>query len=68
MVLIDLQRAFDTINDEVLLQKLKAIRFSEQKSIQWFRPCLSDQDFLVETENKLFDFERFVVEFLRVPI
>ena len=30
MILIDLQKAFDTINHEVLLQRLKAIRFSEQ--------------------------------------
>ena len=40
---------------EVLLQKLKAIRFSEQ-SIQWFRSYLCDWIFLVETENKLSDF------------
>ena len=55
MTLIDLQKAFGTINHEVLLQKLKAIRFSEQ-SIQCFRFSLCDQIFLVETENKLPDF------------
>ena len=49
------QKTFDTINHEVLLQKLKAIRFSEQ-SIQWFRSYLCDRIFLVETENKLSDF------------
>ena len=52
MILIDLHKAFDTINHEVLLQKPKAIRFSEQ-SIQWFRSYLCDRMFLVETENKL---------------
>ena len=36
MILTYLQKTFDTINHKVLLQKLKAIRFSEQ-SIQWFR-------------------------------
>ena len=55
MILIDLQKAFNTINHEVLLQKLKAIRFSEQ-IIQQFRSYLCDRLFLVETENKLFDF------------
>ena len=55
MILIDLQKAFDTVNHEVLLQKLKAIRFSEQSS-QWFRTYPCDRIFLVETENKLSDF------------
>ena len=30
IILIDLQKAFDTTSHEVLLQKHKAIRFSEQ--------------------------------------
>ena len=55
MILTDLQKVFDTINHKVLLQKLKAIRFSEQ-SLQWFRSYLCDQIFLVETENKLSHF------------
>ena len=55
MILLDLQKAFDTINHEVLLQKLKAIRFSEQRR-EWFRLYLCNQIFLVETENKLSDF------------
>ena len=65
MILIDLQKAFDTINHEVLLQKLKAIRFSEQ-SVQWFRPYLFDRIFLVETENKYLILKGFLVEFLKV--
>ena len=55
MILIDLQKAFDTVNHEVLLQKLNTNRFSEQSS-QWFRTYPCDRMFLVETENKLSDF------------
>ena len=55
MILIDFQKAFDTLNHEVFLQKLKVIRFSEQ-GIHWIRSYLCDQIFLVETENKLSDF------------
>ena len=35
MILIDLQKAFDTINHEILLNKLEAIGFSD-KCIRWF--------------------------------
>ena len=55
MMLIDLQKAFNKINHKVLLQKLKAIRFSEE-SIQLLRFYLCGQIFLVETENKFLDF------------
>ena len=39
MILIDLQKAFDTIDHEILVQKLKAIKFSES-TIQWFKSYL----------------------------
>ena len=55
MILIDLQKAFDTIDHEILLQKLKAIKFSES-TIKWFKSYLSERIFLVNTENKLSDF------------
>ena len=36
MILIDLQKVFDTINHEILLKKLEAIGFS-YKCVRWFR-------------------------------
>ena len=55
MILIDLQKAFDTIDHENLLQKLKAIKFFEI-TIKWFKSYLSERTFLVNIVNKLFDF------------
>ena len=58
MILIDLQKAFDTIDHEILLQKLKAIKFSES-TIKWFKSYLSERIFLLYIENKLSDFGKF---------
>ena len=55
MILIDLQKAFDTIDHEIFLQKLKAIKFSKETS-QWFRSYLSERIFLVNIESRLSDF------------
>ena len=52
MILIDIQEAFDTIDHEILLQTLKAIRFPK-RTLQWFRSYLSEQIFLVNIESKL---------------
>ena len=55
MILIDLQKAFDTIDHAILLQKLKVIRFSNG-TLQWFRSYLSERIFLFNIERKLSDF------------
>ena len=55
MILINLQKAFDTTDHEILLHKPKAIRFSERTS-RWFRSYLCERKFLVNIESKLSDF------------
>ena len=54
MILIDLQKAFVTINHEILLNKLEAIGFSD-KCVQWFRSYLYERIFFIEIENQLSD-------------
>ena len=54
MMLINLQKAFNTINHEVILGKLHAIGFSE-KTIAWFKSYLSDRAFKVNTNNHFSD-------------
>ena len=51
MILIDLQKAFDTINHNILLEKLKAIGFCDD-TVNWFHSCLTDRAFLLSIENK----------------
>ena len=55
MTLIDLQKAFDTINHQILLKKLETIGFSD-KCIRWFWSYLYDRIFFIEIENQLSDF------------
>ena len=50
MILIHLQKAFDTINHVMLLQKLYAIGFSKH-SVNWFRSYLINRTFLVNLGN-----------------
>ena len=51
MILIDLQKPFDTIDHNILLEKLKAIGFCDD-TVSWFRSYLTDRAFLGSTENK----------------
>ena len=51
MILIDLQKAFDTINHDVLLRKMSALRFSD-RSINWFQSYLSNRSFRVNVQGK----------------
>ena len=57
IILIDLQKAFDTINYEILLGKLHAIGFS-QKTVAWFKSYLSDQAFKVNINNHFSDLSK----------
>ena len=50
MILVDLQKAFDTIDHDILLKKLSAIGFSNH-TIGWFKSYLSNQLFRVNVEN-----------------
>ena len=44
MIFIDLQKAFNTINHDILLLKMSALRFSDC-SINWFQSYLSNRSF-----------------------
>ena len=57
MILIDLQKAFDTINHEVLLGKLHAIGFSE-KTVAWFKSYLSDRAIKININNHFSDLSK----------
>ena len=50
MILIDLQKAFYTINHELLLDKLSLMNFSIE-TISWFRSYLCNRTFLVNVET-----------------
>ena len=52
MVLIDLQKAFDTINHDILLNKMYCFGFSEEV-VSWFRSYLSQRQFKVNI-NEVF--------------
>ena len=51
MILIDLQKAFDTINHCILLRKMVSLGFSNHL-IMWFQSYISDRSFRVNIKNK----------------
>ena len=51
MILIDLQKAFVTIDHNILLEKLKVIGFCDD-TVNWFHSYLTNRAFLVIIENK----------------
>ena len=51
MILIDLQKTFDTIDHNILLENVKAIGFCDD-TVNWFLSYLTDRAFLVNIENK----------------
>ena len=50
MILIDLQKTFDTIDHGLLLKKMPHIGFST-KSVDWFRSYLSNRTFIVNIDK-----------------
>ena len=52
MVLIDLQKAFDTVNHDILLHKLKACGMSDSV-VLWFTSYLKDRDQVVDVSGSL---------------
>ena len=51
MILIDLQKAFDTIDHKILLQKMKYLGFSDA-TIKWFESYLSNRIFKVNVADE----------------
>ena len=50
MILIELQKAFDTINHDILLKKLSITVFPDD-TVKWFQSYLSNCKFMVNLEN-----------------
>ena len=50
MILVDLQKAFDTLDHTVLLQKMECMGFKESV-IKWFQSYLSNRKSFVTLEN-----------------
>ena len=50
MIVIDLHKVFDTINHDILLEKLSIIGFSDH-TYKWFQSYLSNRKFTVNLEN-----------------
>ena len=54
MILIDLQKAFDTIDRKILIEKMKCVGFSNDVT-KWFERYLSKGKFSVHVENSFSD-------------
>ena len=55
MILIDLQKAFDTIDYSILFEKLKALNFSIE-TVDWFKSYLRNRKFCVSVGQSVSDF------------
>ena len=54
MILINLQKVFDTINHDILLKKLSIIGFSDH-TVKWFQSYLSNRKSTVNLDNSFFE-------------
>ena len=67
MILIDLQKAFDTINHDILLKKLGVIGFSDH-TVKWFQSYLSNRKFTVNLQNSFSEISSMSCEVLEGSI
>lgn len=51
MVMLDLQKAFDTVNHQILLSKLKCIGLSDP--VKWFHSYRTGRTQVVDVDHKL---------------
>ena len=66
MILIDLQKAFDTINHNVLMEKMRYMGFSNDVT-EWFDCYLSKRMFSVHIENSFSDKALIICGVPKVP-
>jgi hypothetical protein len=52
MIVLDLQKAFDTVNHPILLNKLKALGLAK-KSVEWFQSYLTDRFQVVDIDGTI---------------
>ena len=57
MILTELQEAFHTINQKILLDKLLPIGFSKRR-ISWYESYLAERHFTVEVANRVSKFSK----------
>ena len=57
MILIDLQKAYHTINHKILFDKLLPIGFSKNL-ISWYESYLAERHFTVEVANRVSKFSK----------
>ena len=53
MILIDLQKAFDTIDHQILLKKMKYLSFSKN-TVTWFKTHLCERKFKISINTSYF--------------
>ena len=66
MILIDLQKAFDAANRDILLKKMEFIGFSEEAT-KWFKSYLSNRKFKIILRILSQSLETSYAEFLKDP-
>ena len=54
MVLIDLQKAFDTIDHNILIKKMPFLGFTDE-TVKWYTSYLSNRKFIISMENAYSD-------------